>query len=106
MTKHGFVEVDPAQALDPVRQTDDLESILGASHHGYVERSATEVVDDYEIAGLDSLLVRIRDRGRDRFTQESNTGKSRALARLLQHVKLERAPVRRMCDRHSIGWFA
>ena len=97
VTKNGRVEVDAAEALDPLRSAQDLEPDRRLAQHGRVEGAAAQVEDGDDRSRIDSLLLGVKDRCRLGLGRERHRLVEPGQAyRLEQQVGLVRAPVRRV----------
>ena len=95
-----LVEVDAAQALDALRPADDLEAVVvGAAHHGGVERAATQVVDRHDRARLQPALRGVEGGRGDRLGDQQGGVQVDLAHGLREQVQLVVAPVGRVGQR-------
>ena len=99
------VDVDAAQALDPLGHPDDLEPRLRLADHRSIERPAAEVVDGDDVARLDALLAGVVDGRRLGLGQQRHlvASEPRQPRRLAQEVGLELRVVRRVGEDDVAG---
>ena len=104
MPEHGFVEVDPAEVLDPLRRTEDLEPTQGLLQHAYVERAATEVVDEHPTTSIKVRFGGVLDRGRLWLRTGRRRTDFRKRDDLVEELTSIRSPVRRMRQHDLVGF--
>ena len=98
-----LVEVDSAEALDPVGRAEDLEPVTDATQHRSVERSAAEVVDRDERVRGEPFLRCVVDRGGLGLADEERMLEPGLAAGLVEQVELVRTPVRGVAHRDRVG---
>ena len=103
--KHGLIEVNPAEPLEPFGLTEQLESVVRAAQYGGVERAPAEVVDGDDGTPLDSFLRGIMDGGCFRLGDQHDVAQAGLPSCLADDVDLERPVAGRMCDRDDL-WSA
>ena len=87
MGEDGFVEVDPAKALQALRLAEEVEAVLGLAEHGRIEGPATKIVDRDDGSGRDALLEGIMRRRGDRLGQKLDVVEARLPGCLAEEVQ-------------------
>ena len=103
MGQHGLVEVDAAQALDPLGRAEQLEARIGPAKGGGVERATAQVVDGDDLAGRHPLGRRVVDRRRLGLGEQAGVAQAGGADRLVQQVDLVPAPVGGVGDGDRVG---
>ena len=91
--EHGVVEVEAAEALEPLGRAQQLTGAVAAAHDGDVERPAAEVVDRDGVARVHAAEVQIVQCRGFGFAEQCDALDARDATRFAQQIELELAPV-------------
>ena len=91
MGEHGVVEVDPAEALQPLGGSQQL-GLVAAADDGDVEGAAAEVVHGDQVAGRDPAQPHVVQGGGLRLAEQGDRVEPGDPARLAEQVELVAAP--------------